>query len=204
VNPFNVEGTTAIIVAVSFVITSFATICEHIGHTIVTADIIGKDLIKAPGLHRTILGDGAATALAGLFGSVCNTTYGESLGVMATTKVFSVVVFVFASVLAIILSLIAPFGALIQSLPTPVLGGACILLYGTIASNGLKQIVMNKIDFDDKRNMIIVSIIFILGVGGAMIPVSFNNQTLDLLSPIALAAIVGIALNLILPKTKGA
>jgi uracil permease len=200
VNPFNAEGTTALVVGLSFVITSFATICEHIGHTLVTGDIIGEDIVRSPGLHRTIAGDGVATGIAGLFGSVCNTTYGESLGVMVTTRVFSVFVFVLAAFLAIILSCIAPFGELVRSLPVPVLGGACILLYGTIASNGLKQIVTNGIDFDKRRNMIIVSVIFILGVGGASIPMFFSGRMLELLSAVALAAVVGIVLNLVLPQ----
>jgi uracil permease len=119
---------------------------------------------------------------------------------MATTRVYSVKVFVFSAVSAIILSLIAPFGEIVKSLPNPVLGGACILLYGTIASNGLKQLVTNKVDFDDKKNLIIVSIVFIIGVGGASIPVFFNTEKLELLSAVALSAIVGIVLNLILPK----
>ncbi|MDR0910388.1 MAG: purine/pyrimidine permease [Spirochaetaceae bacterium] len=202
VNPFDVKPAQAGIVAISFVITSFATICEHIGHTLVTGDIIGRDLVKKPGLHRTILGDGLATGLAGIFGSVSNTTYGESLGVMATTKVYSVAVFIWASIIAIVLSLIAPFGEIVKSLPTPVLGGACILLYGTIAANGLKQLITNKVDVDNKRNMIIVSLIFTLGVGGAMIPISFQGRELDLLSAVALSALVGIALNLILPRKE--
>jgi uracil permease len=200
VNPFKVEASKAGIVALSFVITSFATICEHIGHTLVTAEIIGKDLVKDPGLHRTIAGDGVATGIAGLFGSVCNTTYGESLGVMATTNVFSVIVFVFASIAAIVLSMIAPFGEIVKSLPTPVLGGACILLYGTIAANGLKQLITNKVDLDIKRNMIIVSVVFTLGVGAASIPVLFDGERLELLSAVALAAVVGIILNLVLPR----
>jgi uracil permease len=202
VNPFGVNWSTAAIVIVSFIITSFATICEHIGHTLVTAEIIGRDLVRNPGLHRTILGDGVATGIAGLFGSVCNTTYGESLGVMATTKVYSVIVFIFASIFAIVLSLIAPFGELVKSLPTPVLGGACILLYGTIAANGFKQLITNKVDLDNKRNMIIVSLVFIIGVGGAHIPVAFQGQNLELLSAVALAALVGIILNLVLPKKE--
>jgi uracil permease len=119
---------------------------------------------------------------------------------MATTRVFSVSVFIYAGVTAIILSLFAPFGALVASIPQPVLGGACILLFGTIASNGLKQIVTHRIDFDDKRNLIIVSVILILGTGGASIPVLFNGSQLELLSAIALAAIAGIALNLVLPR----
>jgi uracil permease len=200
----NLNAHTAIVVAASFVITSFATICEHIGHTIVTGEIVEKDLVADPGLHRTILGDGIATAFAGVFGSVCNTTYGESLGVMATTKVYSVSVFVYAAAIALVLSIVTPFSALIQSFPLPVLGGACILLFGTIASNGLKQLVVNKVDLDSKRNLTICSVTFIVGIGGAAIPLIYNGETLDLLSSIALAAIVGIVLNLALPQEKGA
>jgi uracil permease len=190
-----------LVVIVTFSIVSFATICEHIGHTIVTGDIVGKDFVKNPGLHRTIAGDGVATAIAGVFGSVCNTTYGESLGVLSTTKVYSVFVFIFAGVIAVLLSLFGKFGAVLQSLPTPVLGGVCILLYGTIAVNGLKQLVINKVNFDEKRNLIIASIIFILGVGGSKLAFPVGGFTFEL-GAIALSALVGIILNLIIPKEK--
>jgi uracil permease len=192
-----------IAVIVTFAIVSFATICEHIGHTIVTGDIVGRDFVRDPGLHRTIAGDGAASAVAGLFGSVCNTTYGESLGVLSTTRVYSVTVFVFAGVIAILLSLFGKFGAFLQALPTPVLGGVCILLYGTIAVNGLKQLVVNKVNFDDKRNLIIASIIFILGVGGSKIAFPIGGFTFEL-GAIAVAALVGIILNLVIPARKEA
>ncbi|MDR2792516.1 MAG: purine/pyrimidine permease [Treponema sp.] len=190
-----------IAVIVTFAIVSFATICEHIGHTIVTGDIVGKDYVKEPGLHRTIAGDGVATAVAGVFGSVCNTTYGESLGVLSTTRVYSVFVFIFAGVIAVLLSLFGKFGAFLQALPTPVLGGVCILLYGSIAVNGLKQLVINKVNFDEKRNLIIASIIFILGVGGSKISVPIGGFTFEL-GAIAVAALVGIILNLIIPQTE--
>lgn len=190
-----------IAVIVTFAIVSFATICEHIGHTIVTGDIVGKDYVKEPGLHRTIAGDGIATAVAGVFGSVCNTTYGESLGVLSTTRVYSVFVFIFAGVIAVLLSLFGKFGAFLQALPTPVLGGVCILLYGSIAVNGLKQLVINKVNFDEKRNLIIASIIFILGVGGSKISVPIGGFTFEL-GAIAVAALVGIILNLIIPQTE--
>jgi uracil permease len=123
---------------------------------------------------------------------------------MATTKVYSVSVFVYAAVIALALSIITPFSALIQSFPLPVLGGACILLFGTIASNGLKQLIVNRVDLDSKRNLTICSVTFIVGIGGAVIPVLYNGEMLDLLSSIALAAIVGIVLNLALPKEKNA
>jgi uracil permease len=183
-----------------FILVSFATICEHIGHTIVTGNIINKDLIKDPGLHRTLAGDGVATGIAGVFGSVCNTTYGESLGVLATTRVYSVFVFVFSAVIAILLSLFGKFGGALQTIPAHVLGGLCILLYGTIAVNGLKQLIINKVDFDDKRNLIIASVIFILGCGGSVFQLPGSEY--PLLTSIAFAAIVGIILNLTLPKTK--
>ncbi|GHV73204.1 uracil permease [Spirochaetia bacterium] len=183
-----------------FSLVSFATICEHIGHTMVTGQIIDRDIIKNPGLHRTILGDGLATGVAGLFGSVANTTYGESLGVMATTKVFSVFVFIFSGVLAVILSIFGKLGGVLQTIPAHVLGGLCILLYGTIAVNGLKQLVVNKVDFDKTRNLIIASVIFILGCGGSVF--QLPGSPYPLLTSIAFAAIVGIILNLVLPKEK--
>jgi uracil permease len=182
-------------VVVTFALVSFATICEHIGHTIVTGDIIGRDVVKDPGLHATVLGDGVATAVAGLFGSVSNTTYGESLGVMATTKVYDIAVFVAAAILAVVLSLLGKFGGVLQGMPTPVLGGACILLYGTIAVNGLKQLIVNQVDFDKPRNMVIASVVFVLGCGGALLNVGEFQLT-----SIAFAAIVGIVMNSILPK----
>jgi uracil permease len=185
-------------IIVTFAIVSLATICEHIGHTIVTGNIVGRDYVKDPGLHRTITGDGLATAFAGLTGSVCNTTYGESLGVLSTTRVYSVFVFIFAGIIAILLSLFGKFGAFLQALPTPVLGGVCILLYGSIAVNGLKQLVVNKIDFDDKRNLIIASIIFILGVGGSRIAFPIGGFVFEL-GAIAVSALVGIVLNLVIP-----
>jgi uracil permease len=188
-------------IIVTFAIVSFATICEHIGHTIVTGDIVGKDFIKDPGLHRTIAGDGVATAIAGVFGSVCNTTYGESLGVLSTTKVYSVFVFIFAGVIAVLLSLFGKFGAFLQALPAPVLGGVCILLYGSIAVNGLKQLVVNKVNFDEKKNLIIASIIFILGVGGSRLAFPLGGWTFEL-GAIALSALVGIVLNLLIPEEK--
>jgi uracil permease len=190
-----------IAVIATFAIVSFATICEHIGHTIVTGDIVGRDYVKAPGLHRTIAGDGVATALAGVFGSVCNTTYGESLGVLSTTRVYSVFVFIFAGAIAILLSLFGKFGAFLQALPVPVLGGVCILLYGSIAVNGLKQLVINKVNFDEKRNLIIASIIFILGVGGSRISFPIRGFTFEL-GAIAVAALAGIILNIIIPQTE--
>ncbi|GHV91166.1 uracil permease [Spirochaetia bacterium] len=183
-----------------FALVSFATICEHIGHTMVTGQIINRDVVKNPGLHRTILGDGLATGIAGLFGSVANTTYGESLGVMATTKVFSVFVFIFSGALAIVLSIFGKLGGVLQTIPAHVLGGLCILLYGTIAVNGLKQLVVNKVDFDKTRNLIIASVIFILGCGGSVF--QLPGSAYPLLTSIAFAAIVGIILNLVLPKDK--
>jgi uracil permease len=183
-----------------FALVSFATICEHIGHTMVTGQIIDRDVVKNPGLHRTILGDGLATGVAGLFGSVANTTYGESLGVLATTKVFSVFVFIFSGALAITLSIFGKLGGVLQTIPSHVLGGLCILLYGTIAVNGLKQLVVNKVDFDKTRNLIIASVIFILGCGGSVF--QLPGSTYPLLTSIAFAAIVGIILNLVLPNEK--
>jgi uracil permease len=201
-NPFAVELKTALIVAVSFMITSLATICEQVGHTMVTADIIEKDISKDPGLDKTIIGNGIATGIAGIFGSVSNVTYGESLGVLATTKVYSTSVFLIGAITAILLSLFAPFGEAVRSLPTPILGAVCILLYGIVAIAGIKQLIRNKVNFDEKRNLIIVSLMLVIGCGNAAIPVLFNNKTLELLGDISLSAVVGILLNIVLPKEK--
>jgi uracil permease len=200
VNPTDIDLTTALIVAVSFMLTSLSTICEQIGHTMVTSDIIEKDISKDPGLDKTILANGVATGVAGLFGSVSNVTYGESLGVLATTKVYSVYVFILGAIIAILLSLFAPFGEIVRALPTPVLGAICILLYGIVAIAGLKQLQRNNIDFDKKRNLIIASMILVIGCGNSAIPIAFNGKALELLADISLSAFVGIILNVILPK----
>lgn len=186
---------------VTFVIVSLATICEHLGDTLVTSKVVGRDFYKDPGLHRTLTGDGFATAWAALWGGPPNTTYGENIGVMAITKVYSVWVIGGAAVFAVILSFFTKFGAIIQTIPGPVLGGISMLLYGLIASSGLRTIVESGVDYKDKRNLTISSVILVIGIGGGMLKFSIGAEFVFSLGGVALATVVGILLNLILPRT---
>ena len=175
---------------------SLVVITEHIGHLIVTNNVVGRDLVKDPGLHRSLAGDGVATAISGMLGGPPNTTYGENIGVMAITRVFSVWVIGGAAVLAIIMSFLPTVGALIRTIPVQVMGGICILLFGIIASAGIRMLVEAGIDFSQKRNLIIASVVLVIGIGGAKIHlggIEFGEM--------ALATYVGILLNLILPHT---
>jgi uracil permease len=176
---------------------ALVTITEHIGHLIVTNNVVGRDFIKDPGLHLSLSGDGIATTFAALIGGPPNTTYGENIGVMAITRVFSVWVIGGAAVIAIVLSFIPKVGNFIQTIPVPVMGGISILLFGTIASAGIRMLVEAGIDFSQKRNLIIASVILVVGIGGAKINiggVEFHGM--------ALATVIGIVLNLIIPHTQ--
>ncbi|WP_394232587.1 solute carrier family 23 protein [Niallia oryzisoli] len=171
------------------------TISEHIGHQLVLSKVVGRDYIKEPGLHRSILGDGTATMISALIGGPPKTTYGENIGVLALTKVYSVYVIAGAAVVAIVFGFIGKISALISTIPQAVMGGVSILLFGIIASSGLRMLVDNKIDFGSNRNLAISSVILVLGIGGALIKVSDQFQ----LQGMAFAAIIGIILNLVLP-----
>ena len=166
-------------------------IAEHIGHLVVTGNIVGRDLTKDPGLHRSLLGNGLSTLLSGFFGSTPNTTYGENIGVMAITKVYSVWVIGGAAVLAIVLSFVGKLAAAIQSIPTAVMGGVSLLLFGVIAASGIRMLVESKVDYSRSRNLILTSIVLIIGVSGASI--TFGTVTLK---GMALATIVSIILSL--------
>lgn len=172
-------------------------ITEHIGHLIVTNNIVGRDFMKDPGLQRSLAGDGIATAVAGFLGGPPNTTYGENIGVMAITRVFSVWVIGGAAVIAIILSFIPKIGTFIQTIPVPVMGGICILLFGIIASQGIRMLVEAGIDFSQKRNLIIASVILVIGIGGAKINIGGIE-----FSGMPLATYIGIILNLVIPRSK--
>ncbi|HOU39213.1 MAG TPA: solute carrier family 23 protein [Treponemataceae bacterium] len=187
--------------ALTFVVVSFATICEHLGDIMVTSRVVGKDFYKDPGLHRTLAGDGIATAWAAFWGGPPNTTYGENIGVMAITRVFSVWVIGGAAVIAVILSLITKVGAIIQTIPTPVMGGISMLLFGIIASSGLRTIVESGVDFKCKRNLTVSSVIMVIGIGGGMLSFNIGENLKFQLAGVALATVVGIILNLVLPKT---
>jgi len=186
----------------TFIIVSLATICEHLGDTLVTSKVVGQDFYKNPGLHRTLTGDGLATAWAAFWGGPPNTTYGENIGVMAITRVYSVWVIGGAAVIAVVLSLFRKFGALIQTIPTPVLGGISMLLFGIIASSGLRTIVESGVDYKDKRNLTISSVIFVIGIGGGRLAFNITKDVQFSLAGVALATVVGIVLNLVFPKTK--
>jgi uracil permease len=174
------------------------TISEHIGHQIVLGNVINRDLFKQPGLHRSLFGDGAATMVAALLGGPPSVTYGENIGVLAITRAYSVYLFVGSAVMAIVFGFIGKISALISSIPTPVMGGISILLFGIIASSGLRMMIEDKIDLSDKRNLIIASVILVIGIGGAVLHVGESFQV----EGMALAAIIGVILNLVLPKEK--
>ncbi len=171
------------------------TISEHIGHQLVLGKIVNRNYIKEPGLHRSLLGDGLGTLISGLLGGPPKTTYGENIGVLAITRVYSVYVIAGAAILAILFSFFGKVMALIATIPTAVLGGISILLFGIIASSGLRMLVDSNIDFGDKRNLVISSIILVIGIGGAKLHFTDTFE----IQGMALAAIVGVLLNLLLP-----
>ena len=173
------------------------TIAEHIGDHTVLSEICGRQFLKDPGLHRTLIGDGVATAVSAFLGGPANTTYGENTGVVGLTRIASVSVIRNAAIIAIGFSFFGKFTALIRTIPNAVLGGMAILLYGVIASNGLKVLIEKQVDFRQVRNLIIASSMLVLGLGSAVLEVGPVT-----LSGTALCAIAGIVLNLILPREK--
>lgn len=174
-----------------------ATAAEHIGDHAMLGEICKKDFIDDPGLTRTLMGDGLATALSAFFGGPANTTYGENVGVIGMTRIASVSVVRNAAILAIIISFLGKFTALISTIPDPVLGGMSIILYGVIASSGLKVMIEDRTDFNKPRNLIIASAMLVIGIGGAVLDIGLVT-----LSGTVLSALVGIVLNLILPKDQ--
>ena len=196
-NPPFVSYTPTFAAALTIAPIALVTIAEHIGDHTALSTIIGKDLIKEPGLNRTLLGDGLATLTAALLGGPPNTTYGENTSVVGMTKVASVWVIGLAAIFAICLGFLGKFTALISTIPSPVLGGVSLLLYGFIAVNGLKVLIENRVDFSKSRNVIIASSMLVLGLGGAAL--TFGSVTV---SGMSLAAIIGIVLNLVLPEEK--
>lgn len=173
------------------------TVAEHIGDHTVLSQICGRPFLKNPGLSRTLIGDGVATAVSALIGGPANTTYGENTGVIGMTRIASVSVIRNAALIAIAFSFFGKFTALISTIPSAVLGGMSILLYGVIASNGLKVLIESRVDFGQVRNLIIASSMLVLGLGGAVLNIGALT-----LSGTALSAIVGVVMNLILPKAK--
>jgi uracil permease len=185
---------------ITFVVVSLATLIEHLGDLFTISGIVGRDFFKDPGPSKTILGDGLATAAAGLFGSVPNVSYGECSATQALSQVHSVRVIAGAAIIAIILSFIAPVSGLINTIPGPVLGGACLILYGLIASSGLRNIVKAGVDYDDSRNLIISSAILTSGIGGCALTFALPGGQMFSIAGMAFGTVLGIILNLILPK----
>ncbi len=168
-------------------------LAEHIGHLVVTGNIVGRDLVRDPGLHRSLLGDGISNVLSGLVGSTPNTTYGENIGVMAITRVYSVFVIGGAAVIAILISFVGKLGELIRGIPVPVMGGVCILLFGVIAAAGIRMLVEARVDYTRPRNLILTSVVLVSGVSGAALKIGAVE-----LKGMALGAVASILLSLLL------
>ena len=171
---------------------------EHVGDILAISNATGKDYLKKPGLHRTLAGDGLATMAASMFGAPPNTTYSEVTGAVMLTKAFNPVIMTWAAVFAVVLSFIGKLGALLQTFPIPVMGGIMILLFGTIATVGLNTLITNKVDLHKSRNLVIVAVTLIFGIGGMAFGIGDFS-----LQGISLCGIVAIILNLILPNELG-
>ncbi len=174
---------------------SIATFMEHLGDITTNGSVVGKNFFEDPGLHRTLVGDGIATMVAGLLGGPANTTYGENTGVLAVTKNYNPQVLRIAACYAIILSFIGYFGAFLQTIPAPVIGGMSIVLFGMIAAIGIRTMAEAKVDFTKSRNLLILSITLVVGIG---LTITINESFT--VSGVALAALVGIVLNAVLPE----
>jgi uracil permease len=170
---------------------SLVVISEHIGHLVVTGNIVERDLTKDPGLHRSLMGDGISTVLSGFCGSVPTTTYGENIGVMAITRVYSVWVIGGAAIISICLAFVGKLSALIQSIPAPVMGGVCMLLFGVIAASGVRMLVEAKVDYSKPSNLSLTAIVLIVGISGVAVKIGDVQ-----LKGMALATVVGMLLSL--------
>jgi uracil permease len=182
---------------------AIATIMEHIGDMCAISSTVGKDFLKAPGLHRTLMGDGLATALASLFGAPANTTYGENTGVLNLTRVFDPAVIRLAAIFAIVLSFCPKFACLIGLMPTATIGGVSLILYGMISAVGVRNLVEDSVDLNSSRNVFVAASILVIAIGvkyGAEDNVSVGPIHF---SGLALAALVGVTLNAILPDKLG-
>lgn len=172
---------------------TFVVIAEHIGHLAVTSSIVGKDLAEEPGLNRSLMGDGLSTTISGFFGSVPTTTYGENIGVMALTKVYSVYVVCGAAILSIVLAFSGTLSALIRTIPTPVLGGVSLLLFGSIGASGIRTFIEEKVDFSKARNLIMASVVFIIGL--SRVSISLGDSGVQL-SGMGLATVVALVISI--------
>jgi uracil permease len=177
---------------------AFVTMIEHVGDILANGRVVGKDFLEEPGLNRTLLGDGIATAFAGLIGGPANTTYSENTGVLAVTKVYDPFIIRIGAVFAIFLGLIPKLAAVLRTVPVPVLGGLSIVLFGMIAAIGMRTLVEAQVDFKKSRNMLVVGLILVfgLGVSGLSSPITIGDVSV---SGLAVAAVVGVIANLVLP-----
>ncbi len=188
-----IDGQYLATVAVAYVPVAFVVFAEHIADHKNLSSIIEQDLLEEPGLHRTLLGDGVGSMFGAIFGGCPNTTYGESVGCVAITGNASVVTILATAIMCMIISFFGPFVTFLASIPNCVMGGVCITLYGFIAVSGLKMI--QKVDLDDNKNLFVVAVILICGIGG--LTINFGKVTL---TSIACALILGIITNVILSK----
>ena len=189
--------------AVLFIVpVALAPAIEHIGGVIAVGSVTGRDYLKTPGLHRTLFGDGIATTAAGLFGGPPNTTYAEVTGAVMLTRNYNPKIMTWAAGFAITLAFVGKFGALLQSIPVPVMGGILCLLFGSIAAVGMNTLIRHRIDLGEARNLVIVSVTLVFGIGGMLVGSGDGPDDFGL-KGIALCAIVAIALNLLLPGHDG-
>ncbi len=180
---------------------AIATVVEHIGDVIAIGATVENDFLEDPGLHRTMIGDGLLTALSAMFGGPANTTYSENTGVLALTKVWDPLIMRIAAVFAIILSVVPKLSSIINTIPRSVVGGISIILFGMIASIGARTLVEEQVDFKKSKNLIIAAVILVLGLGGAVLPINIGFVHFSI-EGMALAAIIGITLNKVLPNEK--
>ncbi len=207
----NLDGGMVVSAILMIVPLAIVTFMEHLGDISANSTVCGQDFMVDPGLHRTVLGDGLATSVAGLLGGPANTTYGENTAVLAITKNYSPRNIFIAACMAVVLGIFVPFGEILESIPSPVIGGASIVLFGMISASGLRALVDGKVDFADSKNIIVVSVTLAIGLGlGAMslagditghnaLKIMIGNVEL---SPLAIATVVAIVLNLIIPNSK--
>ena len=189
--------------AILFIVpVALAPAIEHIGGVIAVGSVTGRDYLKKPGLHRTLFGDGVATTAAGLFGGPPNTTYAEVTGAVMLTKNYNPKIMTWASIFAIGLAFVGKFGALLQSIPVPVMGGILCLLFGSIAAVGMNTLIRHRVDLGEARNLVIVSVTLVFGIGGMLVGSGDGPDDFGL-KGIALCAIVAIVLNLLLPGGGG-
>jgi uracil permease len=199
----NLDTTFLISTIIAIMPIAIATIMEHIGDMCAISSTVGKDFLKEPGLHRTLMGDGLATALASLFGAPANTTYGENTGVLNLTKVFDPAVIRLAACFAILLSFCPKFACLIGLMPAATIGGVSLILYGMISAVGVRNLVEDSVDFNSSRNVFVAALILVIAIG-----VKYGADDNVNIGPIhfsglALSAIVGVTLNAVLPGKLG-